>query len=149
MSTITPKGIVTAIDDTLSATQDTSVNYAAWQLLANDVLVGFPNSDLSISSVTSGFGGTAVLNPDGTVTFTPSDDFSGTATFSYTATDTTLRVVDLASLASTKGVVLQGQTGDYAGWSVSPAGDVNGDGFADVIVGAPRDVGDPIGGRAY
>ncbi|MCQ4349190.1 Ig-like domain-containing protein [Pseudomonas stutzeri] len=32
---------------------------------------------LSIASVTSGTGGTAVLNADGTVTFTPDADFNG------------------------------------------------------------------------
>ncbi|MCQ4345835.1 Ig-like domain-containing protein, partial [Pseudomonas stutzeri] len=41
----------------------------------------------SIASVTSGTGGTAVLNADGTVTFTPDADFNGVATFSYTVTD--------------------------------------------------------------
>ncbi|MCQ4349214.1 cadherin-like domain-containing protein [Pseudomonas stutzeri] len=34
---------------------------------------------LSIASVTSGTGGTAVLNADGTVTFTPDADFNGVA----------------------------------------------------------------------
>ncbi|MCQ4349222.1 Ig-like domain-containing protein [Pseudomonas stutzeri] len=37
--------------------------------------------------MTSGTGGTAVLNADGTVTFTPDADFNGVATFSYTVTD--------------------------------------------------------------
>jgi hypothetical protein len=35
-------------------------------------------------------------------------------------------------------VVLAGAQGDHAGAAVSGAGDVNGDGFADVIIGAPK-----------
>jgi hypothetical protein len=40
--------------------------------------------------------------------------------------------------------------GDHAGRSVSRAGDVNGDGFADIIVGAPyANAGDSRNGTAY
>ena len=45
--------------------------------------------------------------------------------------------VDLTSLSPAAGFVIQGdQAGDYAGWSVACAGDLNGDGFADIVVGA-------------
>jgi Ca2+-binding RTX toxin-like protein len=45
--------------------------------------------------------------------------------------------IDLASLDGTNGFTLVGiNEDDRAGWSVSSAGDVNGDGLADVIVGA-------------
>ena len=74
-----------AVADTLSATEDTAVIYTAAQLLGNDTDVD--NSDLSIASVTSGTGGTAVLNADGTVTFTPDANFNGAANFSYTVSD--------------------------------------------------------------
>ncbi len=44
----------------------------------------------------------------------------------------------LASLAGRDGLRLDGVTaGDFAGRAVSSAGDINGDGFADVLVGAP------------
>ncbi|MCQ4346918.1 Ig-like domain-containing protein, partial [Pseudomonas stutzeri] len=74
-----------ANDDSLAATEDTPVTFSAADLLGNDSDVD--GDSLSIASVTSGTGGTAVLNADGTVTFTPDADFNGVATFSYTVTD--------------------------------------------------------------
>jgi hypothetical protein len=51
-----------------------------------------------------------------------------------------------AGLSSTPALVLEGvAAGDEFGYSVGGAGDVDGDGFADVVVGAPR--ADP-GGRS-
>src|SRR5262245_43190647 len=46
--------------------------------------------------------------------------------------------IDLSSLDGTTGFKLSGAAAfDRSGFSVASAGDVNGDGFADVIVGAP------------
>ena len=48
-------------------------------------------------------------------------------------------LLDLATLDGTNGFRLIGiDAGDRSGHSVSSAGDVNGDGFADLIVGAPN-----------
>jgi VCBS repeat-containing protein len=76
-----------AVNDTLTATEDTPVTYTAAQLLGNDTDVDNLNSALSIASVTSGTGGTAALNLDGSVTFTPNDNFNGAADFTYTVSD--------------------------------------------------------------
>ncbi|MDJ0509298.1 MAG: Ig-like domain-containing protein [Crocosphaera sp.] len=55
--------------------------------------------------------------------------------------------LDLSSLDGSNGFVLNGlDFGDESGFSVSGAGDVNGDGFDDIIIGAP-DVG--LGGETY
>ncbi|MCP4383092.1 MAG: hypothetical protein GY798_16995, partial [Hyphomicrobiales bacterium] len=61
------------------------------------------------------------------------------------------QVIDLTSLAAAEGFIIQGDTGsDLAGWSVSSAGDVNGDGFDDLIVGAPFGAdGGSVAGEAY
>ncbi|WP_313305939.1 retention module-containing protein [Stutzerimonas balearica] len=74
-----------AVSDSLNATENTPVTYAASQLLANDGDVD--NAALTIASVTSGTGGTAVLNADGSVTFTPDANFNGVASFSYIVSD--------------------------------------------------------------
>jgi hypothetical protein len=62
-----------------------------------------------------------------------------------------LQPIELSSLAASgKGFVMNGYTvGDFAGYSVSGAGDVNGDGLADVIVGAYRAPGAAEVGRSY
>ena len=47
------------------------------------------------------------------------------------------RVLDLSFLTASGGFIIQGDAAfDNAGRSVSSAGDVNGDGFDDLIVGA-------------
>src|SRR5688572_523659 len=47
--------------------------------------------------------------------------------------------VDLTALDGGDGIALVGtKSDDVSGWSVASAGDVNGDGFDDVIVGAPQ-----------
>ncbi|WP_297325778.1 integrin alpha [Nitrosomonas sp.] len=69
-----------------------------------------------------------------------------------------MKVINLSSLDGNNGFRLdgvadslwRGQRGDHSGYSVSNAGDVNGDGYDDVIVGAPhanpsKDYGFPLG----
>src|SRR6185312_15451683 len=60
-------------------------------------------------------------------------------------------LVDLASLSAADGFKILGDANnDHAGRSVSAAGDVNGDGFADILVGAyANDSGGADAGAAY
>ena len=58
--------------------------------------------------------------------------------------------IDLGSLDGTNGFRLDGAgIGDYSGFSVASAGDVNGDGFDDMIVGAWMAGGDTYAGESY
>jgi hypothetical protein len=45
--------------------------------------------------------------------------------------------LDLSSLNGSNGFKISGEAGDFSGRSVSTAGDVNGDGIDDIIIGAP------------
>ena len=61
-------------------------------------------------------------------------------------------VLDLSALDGTNGFILTGiDADDRAGWSVSSAGDVNGDGYDDLIIGADRadPNGDAEAGETY
>ena len=62
-----------------------------------------------------------------------------------------LPTIDLANLVPADGFIIQGDAAtDQAGRSVDSAGDINGDGFDDLIVGAPDgDDGGDGAGEAY
>ena len=86
--TITVTGVndaPVAADDSFAATEDTPVTYAAADLLGNDTDVDLDT--LVIASVSNFTGGVAVLNGDGTVTFTPALNYNGVAGFDYVVSD--------------------------------------------------------------
>jgi CSLREA domain-containing protein len=72
----------TAVDDSATTNEDNSVTI---NVLANDA---DPDGDaLTVGSVTQPTNGSAVLNSDNTVTYTPKRDFNGIDTFTYTISD--------------------------------------------------------------
>jgi hypothetical protein len=77
----------TAVNDgPFTVTNNTPLTLTAAQLVGNDT---DPNSGdtLSVSSVSGATNGTAVLNANGTVTFTPTAGYSGAASFGYKVKD--------------------------------------------------------------
>jgi len=71
-----------AADDTATTAEDTPTTIA---VLANDT---DPDGDpLTVTAVTQPAHGSAALNADGTVTYTPAANYAGTDTFTYTASD--------------------------------------------------------------
>ncbi len=71
-----------ANDDSATVNEDTSVTIA---VLDNDSDVD--GDSLSVMAVTAPANGTAVINPDSTITYTPDANFNGTDSFSYTVDD--------------------------------------------------------------
>jgi VCBS repeat-containing protein len=78
-----------AVDDTATTDEDTPVTVPAADLLANDSAGPADESgqQLSIEEVSNSQNGQAVLNADGSITFTPAQDFYGPASFDYTVSD--------------------------------------------------------------
>ena len=99
--------------------------HSQWDVLGSSVdsagdVNGDGYDDLILGAYNASTGGVAYVIYGGTHSFT----------------DNTLR---LADLTSDQGFAIAGaEDGDQLGKSVSAAGDVNGDGFADLIVGAPH-----------
>ncbi|MBP7948194.1 MAG: tandem-95 repeat protein [Verrucomicrobiales bacterium] len=76
-------------DGPYAGTEDTTLNVTAAQgLLANDSDV--ENSPLTASLVTQSTSGTATVQADGSFSFAPAANFSGTTTFTYRVSDGTL-----------------------------------------------------------
>lgn len=130
--------------DALDASQGFRIDGAQAQTFQTSVVSGGGDvngdgfDDLIIGGKSSLYNG--VRTGDATVVFGAADAPAGA-------------VFDLADLDATEGIVLGGVTNnDYTGESVSISGDVNGDGLADIAIGAPRAVnqyGVNVTGAAY
>jgi Ca2+-binding RTX toxin-like protein len=75
---------------------------------------------------------------------------SGAAYVVFGDADGLPSALDLSTLNGTQGFKLVGKAGDQAGWAVDSAGDVNNDGFDDILVGAlSADIHGKDSGGAY
>ena len=75
----------------------------------------------------------------------------GAAYIIYGRTDQGADDISLASGVGTRGIAIRGAVaGDQAGFGANSAGDVNGDGLDDILIGAPNnDIGGADAGAAY
>jgi hypothetical protein len=133
-------------------------------IAATELLKWNPDNVLTVTEVSNAVGGTVSL-VDGVVTFQADPGFVGVATFDYTVNDSidgtvtataslsvnsTVELSDVALNTNVSGFAINGEAaGDYSGWSVSDAGDVNGDGLADLIVGSAGSLFSQSPGKSY
>jgi hypothetical protein len=131
---------------------------------ATELLKWNPDNVLTVTEVSNAVGGTVSL-VDEVVTFQADPGFVGVATFDYTVNDSidgtvtatasltvnpTVELSDVALNTNASGFAINGEAaGDYSGWSVSDAGDVNGDGLADLIVGSAGSLFSGTPGKSY
>ena len=167
-----------AVADTATTAENASVliDVLANDFDPDETIFGKSTSLSLVSVIAPGSGATATIS-DGQILYDPGTVFeflnegeSITDLFAYTIEDgkggswtTTVSVtitgvgdagafsIDLSSLDGTTGFRLDGAAAyDYSGFAVSSAGDVNGDGFDDVIVGAfGADPAGELSGASY
>ena len=75
-----------AIDDTASATEDTPFSSAV-RLVANDTDADGDTLTVVAGTFATTQGGSVTINADGSYSYTPAPNFSGTDSFNYTVTD--------------------------------------------------------------
>lgn len=99
-----------ANDDTAETQADTPLIIAATELLANDTDVD--GDTLAIAAVRSVSGGSATLAPDGSILFTPTAGFVGTAVFEHDITDGNGDTATAEVTVDVIGVIDIGNVGD-------------------------------------
>jgi len=147
-----------AFDDTAATTEEIPVRI---EVLANDAdpdgdaisIAGFATISITGGTIAIDDNGTPVNPSDDLLLYTPGDGFTGTDSFFYTISDGNLTstaavnvtiepvnegprsfpaVFELADIDGNNGFIINGS---IHGASVSDAGDVNGDGIGDLIIG--------------
>ncbi|MFO0631248.1 MAG: Ig-like domain-containing protein [Nannocystaceae bacterium] len=166
-STGTPNTPPVAVDDLYAVLMDAASLQvpARAGVLLNDLDDDGDAIDVDSHDPMSSAGGTVDVAADGSFTYTPPLGYWGEDGFDYTIADgnggsatahvrvmvtpTTGSLVELTD--GRGGFMIEGiANGEHAGWSVAGGGDVDGDGLADVIVGAPdADAGAGAEGRAF
>ncbi|MBH8556324.1 FG-GAP repeat protein, partial [Nostocaceae cyanobacterium CENA357] len=155
-----------AVNDTATTDEDTAVNISVLANDNNSLTVTALNGKAVVvgTTVALSSGALVTLNADGSLTYDPNALFealdvgeSGIDKFTYTTSNGSfnntasvnlningvndapklISVFNLSTLNGSNGFVINGiNSGDSSGSSVSSAGDINGDGIDDLIIGA-------------
>ena len=153
------------VDDAFSMLQGAKLKIAAPGVLENDAgasLTVSVSDDTDTRRPAKYDASSLVIDADGALNFEPQADFFGTYSVQYTVLDkdgqTATANVSIhvqpvnAKLATVRdgvgGFVIDGAAADGIGSAISGAGDVNNDGFDDLLIGAAA-AGDNGAGRAY
>lgn len=163
-TTEAPNGAPEATDDVLHTLQDQPLDVAAAGLLDNDLDPDNDGLEVVDSDAVSIGGGAVAVGADGSVLYMPAPGFFGDDAFGYTISDGTAEasatvtvfvaptLVPLGAVAGGMGgFVIDGESmGDEAGNPCRIVGDFDGDGLADLVLGAPT-VDAPVSdaGRVY
>ena len=173
-ATTTPPILVTVDTTAPTLVSSSPADNAMDVAVSSDIVLTFSEAvALNNASIQIGHSAGITTSTSGnTITLHPTDGLLGASSYTVRISagslldaagnayaglldDTTLNFstivnsVDVAAIAAgTGGFVINGQSAsDRSGWSVASAGDVNGDGLSDLIVGAPR--ANSNAGRSY
>jgi Ca2+-binding RTX toxin-like protein len=169
------------VNNTATTDEDTAVNISVLANDSNSLTVTAVNGTTIVvgTAITLSSGALVTLNADGTFTYDPNAQFnalavgeSGTDSFTYAISDgsgltntasvslsingvndaPSVSALNLSDLNGSNGFVINGiNRYDRSGTSVSGAGDINGDGIDDLIIGAPGadPNGQTLAGESY
>jgi hypothetical protein len=129
-----------AVDDSITAAQNSSQTILAADLLANDT--DEDGDPLTLTEVSNPLNGTVALDANGDVVFTPASGFSGTASFDYTVSDGT--DTDIGSVTVAVGGIFNGGNGKDTLIGTGGNDRMSGGNGADELYGGAGD--DTLGG---
>ncbi|MGC4026056.1 MAG: Ig-like domain-containing protein [Mesorhizobium sp.] len=140
--TIAVTPVADIVADTVTTNEDTALTFNPIAGTGGSEADNFENAGAQITSITPPAIGSAVLNGDGTITYTPPANYNGTTTMTYTVTSG--GVTETATITITVASVNDAPVAQNDAFATNQDTAVNGNLFADNGSGADVDVDDPL-----